>query len=134
MHSEPASPPGSEGPPHWPGGEGFPKHVRLRRRREFLSVQRRGDKVHLRDLLVMVHPSKPRSPSRMGVTVTKKVGKAVCRNRIKRLVREVWRRNQGTMPPGLDLVFVAKRSAAKVTYAQLSRQLHVLRQRLGDGS
>ena len=70
--------------------EGFPRRLRLRRRREFLRVQRGGRKVHTRFFLVFVAPTPravakarpeqgvPRLPGpRLGVTVTRKVGKAV---------------------------------------------------------
>ena len=53
--------------------------------------------------------------ARLGLTVTKKVGNSVVRNRIRRLLRE-WMRLHGWVPPGWDMVLVAKDSAA--------RQLH----------
>lgn len=108
--------------------EGFPQRLRLRRRREFLRVQRGGHKHHTRFFLVFVAPS-PRSRGdrarpedasqlpgpRLGVTVTRKVGKAVTRNRIKRLVREAYRKERRALPVGLDMVWVAKRDAAGIT-------------------
>jgi ribonuclease P protein component len=56
--------------------------------------------------------SDPLMAGRLGITVTKKVGNAVVRNRIKRLVRE-WMRLHGWVPVGWDLVVVAKDSAAR---------------------
>ena len=50
--------------------------------------------------------------TRLGITVTKKVGPAVVRNRLKRQVREFFRHNVGLWPPGLDLVFIARPEAA----------------------
>ncbi|MDB4958495.1 MAG: rnpA [Myxococcales bacterium] len=90
--------------------------MRLRRRAEYLAVQSTGQKLHGRHLLAL---ASKRTDSdlvgRLGITVTKKVGNAVVRNRIKRLVRE-WMRLHGWVPAGWDIVLVAKDSAA--------RQLH----------
>lgn len=46
--------------------------------------------------------------SRLGVTTTRKLGKAVTRNRARRLVREAYRTHRGELPTGLDLVFVVR--------------------------
>jgi ribonuclease P protein component len=67
----------------------------------------------------------------MGITVSSKVGGAVQRNRIKRLVREVWRRDRGLLPSGLDIVFIAKKRARSVRFAALRRQIKELGRRLG---
>jgi len=109
--------------------ERFRKSDRLLKRPEFLAVQRGGKKVHLRDMLVIARGG----TRRMGVTVTKKVGNAVQRNRIKRLVREVWRRRRVKMPEGLELVFVAKKSAVRMTFDQLRRQFDELETKLSRG-
>jgi ribonuclease P protein component len=94
------------------------KEMRLRRRAEFLLVQRTGQKLHGRHIIALARkrPSDdPLLPGRLGITVTKKVGNAVVRNRIRRLVRE-WMRQHGWVPAGWDVVVVAKDTA--------SRQVH----------
>jgi ribonuclease P protein component len=92
------------------------KEMRLRRRADFVVVQGEGMKLHGRHVLALARKrSEPLLPGRLGLTVTKKVGNAVTRNRIKRMLRE-WMRLHGWVPAGWDVVLVAKDSAA--------RQLH----------
>jgi ribonuclease P protein component len=95
---------------------GIGKAMRLRRRGDYLAVQADPLKLHGRHVLALARKQNDSmSVGRLGITVTKKVGTAVARNRIKRLVRE-WMRLHGWVPAGWDLVVVAKASAA--------RQLH----------
>jgi ribonuclease P protein component len=106
----------------------FPRRLRLRRRGEFLRVQTRGRKHHTRNFLVFVAPRESCEasdllPTRLGITVTRKVGNAVERNHIKRLVREVFRRNHRRLAPGLDLVWVAKRTAKDLSLEQVQGDL-----------
>jgi len=106
--------------------------LRIKQRREFLRVQRGGRKHHVRHFIVFALPQQPapgdpqvseasptRLPTRLGITVTRKVGNAVVRNRIKRLVREVFRQHRARLPVGLDLVFVAKQQAAQASFADV---------------
>lgn len=94
--------------------QGIDKAMRLRRRRDFLAVQASGSRIHGRAFLALVSPS--RLPAarvgRVGLTVTRRIGNAVTRNRIKRLVRE-WLRLHGWVPAGWDVVLVAKAPAAE---------------------
>lgn len=116
--------------------EGFPAALRLKKRREFLRIQGAGTKHHLRHFLVFVVPPASRptgevtaKPSKLGITVTRKVGGAVVRNRIKRYVREAFRRKRGSFTPGYDMVWVAKQSAASVGYAEVMAAMDALGKR-----
>jgi ribonuclease P protein component len=106
----------------------FRRSERLTTRSEYLLVQQQGRRIHLRDLLVFVYP-RP-EVRRIGITASARVGGAVQRNRIKRLLREVWRRERGRLPLGNDIVFVARRSAVKLTYQEARRQVLELARRL----
>ncbi len=100
----------------------YPKAVRLRRRREFLSLQREGRRRHTANLVVLKRPATT-PVSRLGVTVSSRVGNAVVRNRIKRLVREVFRQRRLSLPHCLDLVVIAKPGAHALTHAQVATEL-----------
>ena len=113
-------------------GEGFPAQLRLRRRGEFLAVQRFGKKHHTRHFLVFVSEGQePSRAARLGVTVTKKVGNAVQRNWIKRRVREAFRRKQARFAPGLHMVWIAKRQALGVSFEQVEADFEQLLERRG---
>lgn len=105
------------------GSQGFDKSLRLRKRREFLSVQRRAQTKRARHFVVlsMVRPG-ARSP-RMGVTVSRKVGNAVARNRVKRRVREFFRCNRNELFPNCDYVFIARKGAHVLSQAEVDQEL-----------
>ncbi len=62
----------------------------------------------------------------MGITVTKRVGKAVIRNRIKRIVREHFRLNRKCTQPYLDINVIAKKEAADLTSEEMFSSLNGL--------
>ncbi|MCA9601365.1 MAG: ribonuclease P protein component [Polyangiales bacterium] len=89
---------------------------RIRRTSEYRAAQRSGARVHTPHFTFVLVPRSGRTP-RLGITVSKKVSaKSVQRNRVKRLVREVFRRHRDLVPEGVDLVFVAKASAVGLGY------------------
>ena len=101
--------------------EGFPKAARVRRRREYLALQRDGRRCHTAHLVVLRRPAASGRP-RLGVTVSKRIGNAVVRNRVKRLVREAFRVCQTSISPPVDVVVIAKPGAERLTYAQVAAE------------
>jgi ribonuclease P protein component len=77
-------------------------------------VQHGGKRVQTRHFVIMLMPD---SHQRIGVTVTRRVAGSVGRNRIKRLVREVFRRNRRLFPQECDTVVLARTGADQLDYA-----------------
>ena len=105
-----------------PSDERFPKTVRLRRRKEFLGVQRSPHRLVTQHFIVYARPTGDRD-TRIGITVSRKVGRAHQRNRVKRLVREVFRMNRSTVPSGLDAVLVARPGRGLPDFGEVEAQL-----------
>ncbi len=104
-----------------PSGEGFPKAVRVRRRREYLAVSRAGERRQSAHFTLVCAPT--RGATRLGITVTRKVGGAVARNRIKRRVREAFRRDPQHLVAGHDVIVIAKHGAADVPSREVACEL-----------
>jgi ribonuclease P protein component len=104
--------------------ETYPRSERLRRRPDFLRVQRDGARVHTPHYVVVVLPrTEGDGVRRLGITVTKKVANAVGRNRVKRVVREVYRKNRDLFPEGCDIVVMAKSGAPELGYHEAVAEL-----------
>ncbi len=98
----------------------FDKEVRLRARAEFLKVQDRGHKVSADCMLALALPNgRADGVTRLGLTVSAKVGNAVVRNRIRRRLRELFRTRRHMLPGGLDVVLIARNSAATADWPVL---------------
>ena len=115
-------------------GARFPKAARLLRRRDFVRVQGRGRKLADGVLLALVLPRSGGGPARLGITVSSKVGNAVTRVRIRRHVREAFRHRRGQWPDGVDVVVIARSSAAVARHDAFERALEQLTQRLKSRS
>jgi len=102
----------------------FPKAARLRRRAEFLRVQRAGQRNNLRHFVLVAAPGAAHA-ARLGVTVSSRVGNAVARNRVKRLVRELFRTRSPHRDGANDVVVIAKPGAEVLSYAQVVTELEV---------
>jgi len=101
-------------------GQRLGRESRLRKRRDFLRVQGSGHRVHTRHfVLLLCHADR----ARLGVTVTKRIAHAVGRNRVKRVVREVFRRNRELFPARCEMVVIARRGAPTLGYEAVRREL-----------
>jgi len=91
----------------------FPRSLHLRRSSDFRRVQGRGHKVRRPSLLVLWLPRRDASSSRVGLTVSRKVGNAVARNRVKRWLREATRHELHRLSRPVDVVLIAHPRAAE---------------------
>ena len=81
---------------------------------------------------VVVYALKTRRPlKRLGLTVGKSFGKAVKRNRMKRLMRESYRAIEGNIPDGYDFVIVARSRAIGTSFWQVKRDMEYVFGKLG---
>ena len=104
------------------GREGFPKRARLTKRSQFLTLTREGKRVHTSHFIVLTRINDA-GETRLGITVTTRVGNAVARNRIKRLVREFYRRHRDRISQAEDIVVIAKMGAEKLTLGEVGNEL-----------
>lgn len=69
--------------------------------------------------------------NRLGITVSKKVGKAVTRNRVRRLIKENYRHREEKIKDGYDIVIVARTRAASIGYWEIGKDMDFLLKRCG---
>jgi ribonuclease P protein component len=119
----------------------LPTENRLRRREDFATAVRRGRRagrpllvVHLRSGTTDPHaPGESASPTCAGFVVSKAVGGAVVRNKVKRRLRHLIRDRLSELPPGSLVVVRALPGAGDAEHAQLARDLDAALQRLLGG-
>lgn len=126
--------PGHYPPPPGPGPQTsgrltFRSRDRIKDRAEYLACYEQGRKYHSRYFLLFFLDAPARDPiaqTRLGIAAGRKIGNAVRRNRIKRLVRETFRLHRHLFPPHGDIVVVAKRGIDTMSL-DLAAVLHDLR-------
>jgi len=99
----------------------FDKSGRLRKRVEFTSAAARGRKLYLPDFIIIKANSEFSWP-RIGITVSRKVGNSVNRNRIKRLIREFFR-NHRDLFLSADYNIIARSGAANLGFDDVCQEL-----------
>ena len=102
--------------------------VTVKQNSDFRRIYRRGRSAVSGGVVVYCLKNR-QGMSRLGVTVSTKLGHAVVRNRVRRRFRELYRLHKPEMQPGFDVILVARGRAVRSTYQQLDETyLHLLRQ------
>ena len=96
------------------------KVITLTRRRDFDRLFERGHRYHHKLLTTVVLVREDDVPPRAAFITSRKVGKAVVRNKVRRRLRGVWRQLVDDLTPLADVAFVAQPTAATASYAELS--------------
>lgn len=100
----------------------FKKEERIRRRADFLRISKEGAKYNSPHFRIWICPNQL-PYRRLGIVVSKKVGSAVKRNRVKRLIREFFRLHKEEFLKSCDFIIQAKEGADNLTFGQVSAEL-----------
>lgn len=94
------------------------KKHRIRKNMEFKKVYKIGKSYWNRNLVLYINKNKL-NDTRIGFTVTKKIGNAVTRNKVRRKMKEICRLNFENIQPGYDLIFISKKNVVNMKYDEL---------------
>ncbi|GJQ59721.1 MAG: ribonuclease P protein component [Candidatus Scalindua sp. AMX11] len=103
----------------------FSKEERLRKRNDFQKVFREG-KVFRNDQIAVYALLNNSEISRLGITVGRKFGNAVKRNRLKRIFREAYRLNKQLLHRGVDLIILPRSGFSDLTLTAIEEKLKIL--------
>ena len=84
----------------------FKREERIVKKKDFISLKVQGRRYYTKNFSVIIREN-GREISRLGITVSKKIGNSVKRNRMKRLIREFFRLNKQKIPKGYDVIITA---------------------------
>ena len=99
------------------GKQTFPKREKILRPGEFRELYREGTRYSVQEFLLFVK-SEGQGPPRIGLSVSKRIGTATTRNRIKRYLREVFRTQKGELKHGVRMLIVARPGSEQLNFAQ----------------
>lgn len=103
--------------------QSFGKDYRIRKTKDFNTVQKKAVKLHCKHFLILICKAAGKY-NRLGITVSKKIDKrAVVRNKIKRRVRDIFRLNQHLLRENFDIIIIARKNAAEITYRESAAQI-----------
>ncbi|WP_309123369.1 ribonuclease P protein component [Paenibacillus sp.] len=100
------------------------KRLRLRKKEDFAKVFKHGKAAANHQFVVYVKHSQAAESFRFGVSVSKKVGNAVVRNRMRRRVKEIVRRMEPLMKPRVDIVCIVRKPALELDHTMLKKSIH----------
>ena len=95
------------------------------KRADFINLNLHGKRYYTKNFLVILKKNKG-DITRLGINVSKRVGRSVKRNRIKRAIREFFRYNKGQVPKGYDILVVALNEADKYPSSKVQEELGYL--------
>lgn len=102
----------------------------LKRNKQFRQVYRKGKSVACREL-VLIYAKNRSDMVHVGLSVGKKLGNSVVRNRVKRRLREAFRPNLPLLLPGFDLIVIARDAARDAPFSSLADSLRYLLRKAG---
>ncbi|NEU32657.1 ribonuclease P protein component [bacterium LRH843] len=104
------------------------KKQRIKKSEEFSRVFKQGHSVANRQFVLYVCKKDGQEQFRLGLSVNKRVGNAVTRNRVKRYIREVFQAKKDQLTPDVDYVVIARKPTADMNLIEVEQSLlHIMR-------
>lgn len=104
------------------------KEYRLAKKEDFNKIYRQGKSMGNRQFILYYVQNAAVEHFRLGVSVSKKVGNAVVRNRIRRMLKEIVRHHADAIKDHSDLVLIARKPAVEMAYLDMEKSvLHILK-------
>lgn len=104
------------------------KERRIKKNQEFQEVFKKGQSYANRQFVVYVLEKKEQNSFRIGLSVSKKIGNAVTRNRVKRYVRQSFLEMEDRIKTGKDYIIVARKPTQEMDFHETKKSLtHVLK-------
>lgn len=98
------------------------KREKILKRALFLDIGKTGSKIRTNHFIILYKPTNL-DLCRIGITVTKKIGCAVIRNRVKRLLREFFRLKKRYLITPTDFIFIAGKRSHLLNYEEVAKEL-----------
>ena len=104
------------------------KHQRVKKNKDFQRVFKHGKSFANRQFVIYSLRTEGQEEFRLGISVSKKIGNAVTRNRIKRYVRQAVHELQDDLRQDMDYVIIARNQAASIDFHAAKKSLiHIMR-------
>ncbi|MFW6146954.1 MAG: ribonuclease P protein component [Thermodesulfobacteriota bacterium] len=98
------------------------KKERILKRSDFININRHGRRIRTQNFTLIEQPNGG-DITRLGITVSKKVGNSVKRNRLKRLIREFFRNHKHQIPTGYDIVIIPLQTIEEPDFSAICEEL-----------
>ncbi|MEK3806657.1 ribonuclease P protein component [Metabacillus sp. SLBN-84] len=104
------------------------KKNRIKKNEDFQKIFKQGKSMANRQFVIYMLNQPEEKEFRLGLSVSKKIGNAVTRNRVKRLVRQVFLEEKDSLKTGMDYIVIARKPASEMDYHEVkSSLLHLFR-------
>ncbi|WP_226668594.1 ribonuclease P protein component [Metabacillus litoralis] len=102
------------------------RKFRIKKNKDFQKVFKKGKSIANRQFVLYIYNEKEEKEFRVGLSVSKKIGNAVTRNKVKRLIRQVFSEEKHRFVIGKEFIIIARKPAAKMNYHEVKSSLNHL--------
>lgn len=109
---------------------GIPSNIRIKKNTDYQTVFKKGKQISGRGV-ILYYSKNSAQDTRVGIIVSKKVGNAVVRNRIKRIIREIFRLNWPDIKSGYDIIIITRKSIREKSFHDIEKTFIDIMRRAG---